>query len=161
MPQVWLSPGCSGGMPRSRYRLPLARQLSLIRLHPKYSVTLCSDAPATIWSIGSRAVILPVEAHYLAVRGLADALRMVEDARSINPNLTINGVLITKVNALTNVHKTYIELVRRHAPELVYPFMVPLHVAHQEAASAGKPIITYYPQHPGSQVYKQLAETLA
>jgi chromosome partitioning protein len=111
------------------------------------------------WNILAYAkdVVIPLEAHYLSVRGLADALGKLEMAKGINPGLQIKGILMTKVNLTVNIHKTYIEQVREHAPSLVYPFMVGLAVAHQEAASAGQPIILYNPVHPGSVVYDQLA----
>ncbi|HEU5376136.1 MAG TPA: ParA family protein [Ktedonobacteraceae bacterium] len=111
------------------------------------------------WNILAYAkeIVVPLEAHYLSVRGLADALSKLEIARGINPDLQIKGILLTKVNLGVNIHKTYIEQVRRHAPQLVYPFMVGLTVVHQEAASAGQPIILYDPAHSGSIVYDQLA----
>jgi chromosome partitioning protein len=103
-------------------------------------------------------VIIPLEAHYLAVRGLSDALEKIDMARSnINADLRIKGILMTKVNPQANIHKAYIEQVREHAPRLLYPFMVTLAVAHQEAASAGQPISMYEPNHPGSATYEQLA----
>lgn len=105
----------------------------------------------------AREVVIPLEAHYLSVRGLADAHSKLELAHSINPDLRISGILITKVNPSVNIHKTYIEQIYEYAPQLVYPFMVGLHVAHQEAASSGQPIILYDPVHPGSVVYDQLA----
>ncbi len=111
------------------------------------------------WNILAYAkeIVIPLEAHYLSVRGLADALNKLEMAQGINPDLHIKGILMTKVNIGVNIHKTYIEQVRQHTPHLVYPFMVGLAVAHQEAASAGQPIILYDPVHPGSVVYDQLA----
>ncbi len=115
-----------------------------------------------IWNILAYVteIIIPLEAHYLAVRGLSDALQMIDDARSINPDLRVNGILLTKVNPKTNIHRAYIEQVKEHSPSLVYPFMVGLHVAHQEAASEGQPILLYDPTHAGSTTYRELARTL-
>jgi chromosome partitioning protein len=113
------------------------------------------------WNILAYAkeIVIPLEAHYLSVRGLADALGKLEMARGINPDLQLKGILMTKVNSSVNIQKSYIEQVRGHAPSLLYPFMIGLSVSHQEAASAGQPIIIYDPSHPGSVAYDQLART--
>lgn len=105
----------------------------------------------------AKEVVIPLEAHYLSARGLADALNKLEMAKGINPDLQIKGILMTKVNPGVNIHKAYIEQIQEHSPGLVYPFMIGLAVAHQEAASAGQPIIMYDPSHPGSIAYDQLA----
>jgi chromosome partitioning protein len=79
-------------------------------------------------------------------------------AKGINPDLQIKGILMTKVNPGVNIHKAYIEQIQENSPGLVFPFMIGLAVAHQEAASAGQPIIVYDPTHPGSIAYDQLAK---
>jgi chromosome partitioning protein len=106
----------------------------------------------------AKEVVIPLEAHYLSARGLADALSKLEMAKGINPDLQIKGILMTKVNPGVNIHKAYIEQIQENSPGLVFPFMIGLAVAHQEAASAGQPIIVYDPTHPGSIAYDQLAK---
>jgi chromosome partitioning protein len=147
------------GMKGPRYQL--VRDI-LAPVEGTYDYIIIDSPPqesGLTWNIlgYAREVVIPLEAHYLSARGLADALSKLELAKSINPELEIKGILMTKVNPSVNIHKAYIEQIRAHSPGLVYPFMVGLAVAHQEAASAGQPIILYDPTHPGSVAYDQLA----
>src|SRR3712207_6796448 len=67
-------------------------------------------------------VIIPLQAHYLALQGLAQALTQVDQVRNgLNPQLKIAGILPTLVNARTNISRTVLEEVKRseeHTSEL-------------------------------------------
>ena len=103
-------------------------------------------------------VIIPLQAHYLAMRGLKQALEEVEQVkRGLNPNLKVAGILPTMVNQRTNIAKTVLEAVREAYGGLVYPFQVDFSIRHTEASLAGLPIVLYKPEHQGSKAYKRLA----
>ena len=104
-------------------------------------------------------VIIPLQAHYLAMRGLREVLEEIEQVkRGLNPNLKIAGILPTMVNKRTNMARTVLETVIETYKELVYPFQVDFSIRHTEASLAGLPIILYRPEHQGSQAYLQLAD---
>jgi len=103
-------------------------------------------------------VIIPLQAHYLAMRGLKQALEEVEQVkRGLNPNLKVAGILPTMVNQRTNIAKTVLEAVREAYGGLVYPFQVDFSIRHTEASLAGLPIVLYKPEHQGSKAYLKLA----
>ncbi len=104
-------------------------------------------------------VIIPLQAHYLALQGLAQALTQVDQVRNgLNPPLKVAGILPTLVNARTNISKAVLEDVKSNYPHLVYPIGIEYSVKHSEASLAGQPIVLYDPNHQGAVAYTQLAE---
>ncbi len=104
-------------------------------------------------------VIIPLQTHYLAMRGLREVLEEIEQVRKgLNPSLKIAGILPTMVNKRTNMAKTVLETVLETYKELVYPFQVNFSIRHTEASLVGLPIILYRPEHQGSQAYFQLTD---
>jgi chromosome partitioning protein len=104
-------------------------------------------------------VIIPLQAHYLALQGLAQALTQVDQVQhGLNPRLKVAGILPTLVNARTNISRAVLEDVKRNYPDLVYPFGIEYSVKHSEASLAGEPIVLYDPSHQGAAAYMQLAE---
>lgn len=106
------------------------------------------------------AVVIPLQAHYLALQGLAQALTQVEQVRNgLNPRLRVAGILPTLVNARTNISRTVLDEVRRTYPDLVYPFAVEYSVRHSEASLTGVPLVLADPEHQGSRAYLELARS--
>lgn len=104
-------------------------------------------------------VIIPLQAHYLALQGLAQALTQIDQVRNgLNPPLKVAGILPTLVNARTNISKAVLEEIRHTYPQLLYPFGIEYSVKHSEASLAGQPIVLYDPGHQGAIAYRQLAE---
>jgi chromosome partitioning protein len=106
-------------------------------------------------------VIIPLQAHYFAMEGLAQAMEQVEKVkRGLNPNIRVIGILPTMVNARTNISKSVIDSAKEAYPDLVYDFTIDYSVRHPEATLAGVPIVLYDPEHSGSIAYKKLAEVI-
>ena len=106
-------------------------------------------------------VLIPLQAHYLALKGLQDVLDEVDQVRhGLNPKLKVCGILPTMVNPRTNIGKTIIEEVKNKYGDLLYPLKVDFSIKHAEATLAGKPIVIYDPKHQGSQAYTKLADLL-
>ncbi len=104
-------------------------------------------------------VIIPLQAHYLALQGLAQALTQIDQVkRGLNPEIRVAGILPTMVNARANISRTVMDQVREAYPHLLYPFQIDYSVKHPEASLAGQPIVLYDPSHQGSIAYLQLAE---
>jgi chromosome partitioning protein len=104
-------------------------------------------------------IIIPLQAHYFAMEGLAQAIDQVGKVRSgLNPEIRVIGILPTMVNPRTNISKAVLDAARQAYPRTVYPFTIDFSVKHPEATAAGVPIVLYDPNHGGSIAYNQLAE---
>lgn len=104
-------------------------------------------------------IIIPLQAHYLAMRGLEDMLaEIIKVKQGLNPGIRLAGILPTMVSNRTNIAKTILESVQKAYGEFMYPFQVDFSVRHTEASLAGLPILCYEPTHQGSIAYRKLAE---
>ena len=104
-------------------------------------------------------VLIPLQAHFLALKGLQDVLDEVDQVKQgLNPKLKVAGILPTMVSNRTNVSKMIIEEVKEKYPNMLYPLQVDFSIKHAEASLAGKPIVVYDPKHQGSLAYLKLAE---
>ena len=103
-------------------------------------------------------VIIPVQCEYYALEGLSQLLstiRLVQ--KHLNKNLMIDGVLLTMLDARTNLGLQVIEEVKKYFRDKVYKTVVPRNVRLSEAPSHGEPIITYDAKSRGAEVYLELA----
>ena len=103
-------------------------------------------------------VIIPVQCEYYALEGLSQLLstiRLVQ--KHLNKNLMIDGVLLTMLDARTNLGLQVIEEVKKYFQDKVYKTVVPRNVRLSEAPSHGEPIITYDAKSRGAEVYLELA----
>jgi len=104
-------------------------------------------------------VIIPVQCEYYALEGLTqlnNTIKLVKD--NINPNLTIEGVLLTMADFRTNLTKEVIQEVREHFKERVYKTVIPRNIKLTEAPSYGKPVIVYDKESLGAKKYEELAK---
>jgi len=107
-------------------------------------------------------IIIPLQAHYFAMEGLAQAVEQVSKVRGggLNPDIRIIGILPTMVNPRTNIAKAVLDAARDAYPRTIYPIAIDFSVKHPEATAAGVPLVLYEPGHGGALAYKQLAETI-
>jgi chromosome partitioning protein len=106
-------------------------------------------------------VLVPVQAEYYALEGLAQLVRSVELVRArLNPRLAIGGVLLTMVDGRTRLAAEVSEEVRRHFGELVFRNFVPRSVRLAEAPSYGLPAIAYDRRSAGAEAYWKVAMEL-
>lgn len=109
--------------------------------------------------VASDEVIIPIQAEYYALEGIAlllKAIRLVRDRLGIP--LEIRGFLITMFDRRTNLSKEVREEVKRTFGEKVFKTMIPRNVRLAEAPSYGKPIFLYAPDSRGAKAYIKLAE---
>ncbi|MFD1850998.1 ParA family protein [Oceanobacillus bengalensis] len=107
----------------------------------------------------SDAVIIPVQCEYYALEGLSQLLNTVRLVQKhLNKNLMIEGVLLTMLDARTNLGIQVIEEVKKYFQDKVYQTIIPRNVRLGEAPSHGQPIITYDPRSKGAEVYLELAK---
>ncbi|XIL90124.1 ParA family protein [Enterococcus faecium] len=107
----------------------------------------------------SDSILIPVQCEYYALEGLSQLLNTVRLVQKhFNPELEIEGVLLTMYDARTNLGNEVVEEVRKYFREKVYETIIPRNIRLSEAPSHGKPIIDYDPRSRGAEVYQALAK---
>ncbi|CAG9622886.1 ParA family protein [Sutcliffiella rhizosphaerae] len=107
----------------------------------------------------SDAVVIPVQCEYYALEGLSQLLNTVRLVQKhLNKDLMIDGVLLTMLDARTNLGIQVIEEVKKYFQDKVYRTIIPRNVRLSEAPSHGEPIIIYDPKSRGAEVYLDLAK---
>jgi chromosome partitioning protein len=104
-------------------------------------------------------VLIPVQCEYYALEGLSQLLNTVRLVQKhLNHDLKIEGVLLTMLDARTNLGLQVIEEIKKYFQDKVYKTIIPRNVRLSEAPSHGEPIIKYDPKSRGAEVYLDLAK---
>ena len=106
-------------------------------------------------------VIIPLQADFLAMKGLAQLLSTIIRVRDrINPALEISGILFTMTNSRTLHCKEVIEITKKAFGDKIRVFesIIPISVRFKEAPAAGMSILTYDPNSPGAIAYRLLTK---
>jgi chromosome partitioning protein len=118
--------------------------------------------------VASDYAIIPLQAHYLAMEGLARIVGDIERVqhgdvvgswRGPNPKLRILGIVPVMVQS-TNVSQIVIDKVRSDYPDLVLPVEVRLSVNFVNSSLEGVPLVVSDPKHAGSQAYMALVDAI-
>ena len=110
----------------------------------------------------SDTILIPVQCEYYALEGLSQLLntiRLVQ--RTYNKNFRIEGVLLTMLDARTNLGYEVVEEVRKYFQEKVYQTIITRNVRLSEAPSYGQSVIDYDPKSRGAEMYMDLAKEVA
>ena len=108
--------------------------------------------------VASDGVLIPIQAEFLAMDGLALITGSIERIRrSVNPDLELNGIVFTMVNSVARLTQDVVAEVRNHFGEKVYESMIPRNVRVSEAPSMGVPVVFLDPRSKGSESYKAFA----
>ena len=109
----------------------------------------------------AESVLIPLQCEYFALEGLSqllETIRLVKE--NLNPQLEIEGVLLTMADFRTKLTSDVIQEVRRFFGSKVYESVVPRSVRLSEAPSHGLPITLYDPTSVGARAYQSLAQEL-
>lgn len=107
----------------------------------------------------SNSILIPVQSEYYALEGLSQLLNTVRLVQKhFNPNLTIEGVLLTMYDARTNLGTQVVNEVKSYFGNRVYKTIVPRNTRLAEAPSYGLPIIDFDSKSRGAKVYMDLAK---
>ena len=102
-------------------------------------------------------VIVPIQCEYLALEGLSRVLQTLDRVRdSLNPELELEGILLTMVDPRMNLTRQVVADVRAHFEGQVFEAEVPRNVRLGEAPSFGQPIILYDLRSSGARAYLNL-----
>ena len=107
------------------------------------------------------ALLIPVQCEYYALEGLSQLLNTVHLVqRGVNPDLAIDGVLLTMYDARLNLSRQVAAEAREYFGPKVFESVVPRNVRLAEAPSFGKPIVLYDVHSIGAQAYMSVAREL-
>jgi chromosome partitioning protein len=107
------------------------------------------------------AILVPLQCEFFALEALSQLLKTVEQVKStLNPDLTIHGIVLTMYDARNNLAGQVVADVRQFMGEKVYETVIPRNVRVSEAPSYGKPVLLYDLKCNGSQAYLRLASEI-
>lgn len=139
-------------------------KMALTEVQDQYDFVLI-DCPPSLGHLtinaftSSDSILIPVQCEYYALEGLSQLLNTVRLVQKhFNPELKIEGVLLTMFDARTNLGAEVVEEVRKYFQENVYDTIIPRNVRLSEAPSHGQSIIDYDPRSRGAEVYQALAK---
>jgi len=106
----------------------------------------------------ANAILVPLQCEFFALEGLSQLIKTVEQVRTtLNPDLTIHGIVLTMHDARNNLSNQVAADVREFMGRKVYETMIPRNVRVSEAPSYGKPVLIYDLKCVGSEAYLRLA----
>ena len=109
--------------------------------------------------VASNSVIIPVQCEFFALEGVAQLLNtIIMTQTKLNPDLTIEGVLLTLLDSRTNLGLEVVEQVRKFFGDKVFNTIIPRLIRLVEAPSHGQPICEYDPTCRATEAYLNLAK---
>ena len=106
----------------------------------------------------AHAILVPLQCEFFALEGLSQLLKTVEQVKTtLNPELTIHGIVLTMFDARNNLSNQVVADVREFMGRKVYDTIIPRNVRVSEAPSYGKPVLVYDLKCVGSEAYLRLA----
>ena len=139
----------------------LKKALAPIRDNYDYIIIDCSPSLGLITVntlTAADSVMIPVQPEFFALEGLGKLLQTIRLVQGgVNPDLTIEGFVVTMFDGRTRVHAQVLNELREHFRELVFKTVIQRNIRLSEAPSHGKPIILYDIMCNGSTNYLNLA----
>ncbi len=178
VPRLWIAPStldllgveleiANSGDRTFRIRKAIS-DLSSCEVEPGVGITyVLIDCPPSLNLLTINAlaaadsVVVPLQCEFFALEGLSQLLSTVEQVkRSLNPNLSIHGIVLTMFDPRNKLATQVVADVRDHMGEKVYDTVIPRNVRVSEAPSYGKPALLYDLRCAGSQAYLKLASEI-
>lgn len=139
---------------------------ALISIKPNYDFIFI-DCPPSLGLITLNALtacdtlIVPIQCEYYALEGLSQLMSTVRSVKRLyNPQIEIEGVLLTMYDARLNLTIQVVEEVKKYFPQKVYKSVIPRNVRLSEAPSFGQPVVYFDRTSKGSQAYEELAKEI-
>jgi chromosome partitioning protein len=106
-------------------------------------------------------VLIPVQCEYFALEGLGKLLNTIKIIQTrLNPNLEIEGILLTLYDSRTSLGNQVVEEVRTHFKNIAFDTIIPRNVKLSEAPSFGLPVIIHDAESKGAISYLNLAHEI-
>jgi chromosome partitioning protein len=111
--------------------------------------------------VAAHSVLIPIQCEYFALEGISDLMEtLARIRRGFNPDLAIQGILLTMFDERTNLSNQVREDLRSYFAEQLLATIIPRNVRLAEAPSFGKPILIYDIRSKGAESYIGLAEEI-
>lgn len=133
------------------------------KIEKKYDYILIDCSPSlgliTVNSLtAADSIMIPVQCEYFALEGLGKLLNTIKIIQSrLNPELEIEGFVLTMYDSRLRLSNQVVEEVRRHFQQMVFDTIIQRNIKISEAPSFGKPVIMYDAESKGSLNYLNLA----
>lgn len=151
-------------LPQRNFRLRYALEKAFVRDTYDYILIDCPPSLSLLTInalVAADSVLVPLQCEFFALEGLSLLLKTVEQVRgSLNPMLTINGVVLTMFDKRNNLSEQVASDVRDYLGDKVFKTVIPRNVRVSEAPSFGKPALLYDHRCVGSRAYIDLAREL-
>jgi len=140
----------------------LRNALSDIKDNYDYVIIDCPPSLGVLTTnalVASDSVIIPVQCEFFALEGITQLLNTIIMTQTrLNPNLKIEGVLLTLLDSRTNLGLEVVEEVRKFFKDKVFDTIIPRLIRLVEAPSHGEPINEYDPTSRAAEAYLNLAK---
>jgi len=168
IPNLWILPG-SKNLTGANIELAAATdralrlRQALTPVKSSFELIVLDCPPAldllTLNVLGAAdSLIVPMQAEYFALEGITELISTLERVRAaVNPNVTIEGVLLTMYDDRTNLAQQVTETLREYFRDRLFQTVIPRNVRLAEAPSHGKPVALYDPRSRGTEAYFELA----
>jgi chromosome partitioning protein len=139
---------------------------TLEKARPKFNFILIDCPPSlgflTINALSAAdSVLIPVQTEFFCMEGIPGLFNTLNEVRSyFNPELKIEGVLLTMFDERTNLSKQVADEVKKSLKGVVYTVVIPRSIRLAEAPSFGKPVLLYDGRSKGAEAYLSLAEEI-
>jgi chromosome partitioning protein len=111
--------------------------------------------------VACHSVLVPLQSEFFALEGLSQLMLTIREVRQgPNPDLRIEGVLLTMYDGRNNLSQQVEADARQTLGDLVFRIVIPRNVRVSEAPSYALPVLTYDPTSKGSEAYRALAREL-
>ncbi|AHI54229.1 chromosome partitioning protein ParA [Spiroplasma sabaudiense Ar-1343] len=135
----------------------LKKQLETVKNNYDFIIIDCPPSLGLINRNGltsSDSVLIPIQAEHYAMHGVAQLLRTIKKVKeTLNPRLTIEGVLVTMFDSRTRLAHDILEEVRKTFDTKVYSSYIPRNIRISESSLEGKSIFEHDPKGPGAIAY--------
>ena len=139
----------------------------IAKIRNKYDFVIIDCSPSlgliTINALtAADSVIIPVQCEYFALEGLGKLLNTIKIIQTrLNPNLEIEGILLTMYDVRLRLSNQVVDEVRMHFKNLVFETIIPRNVRLSESPSFGLPVIAFDADGKGALAYLNLANEIA
>jgi chromosome partitioning protein len=142
--------------------LRLQKALALIRDKYNYIIIDCPPALDLLTLnalVASDSVLVPIQCEFFALEGISQLMETIDRLKTaFNPELQVEGVLLTMYDDRTNLTKQVENDLREFFGSEVFKTVIPRSIKLAEAPSFGKSILAYDPRSRGAEAYIQLAK---
>jgi chromosome partitioning protein len=153
---------------QDNYLVRLKALLDPLRKEGEFRAVIL-DCPPALGLISMNALaaahylLIALQCEYLALEGLGQILKVVEQLRDadVNPKLQVGGILMTMFDVRTNLSRQVVDEVKKHFPDKIFDTVIPRSIRLGEAPSYGQTIFEYDPLSASATAYKAFAKEVA